>query len=117
MRKSRHGGLLTVSAVLLAMVMFFVAASQVKEHLSAAGEPSQFRKVIIDPGHGGMDGGAIGTGGVIEKDINLAISLKLRSLLEIQGYEVLMTRDTDVSIYDGWHQGHRQAKKSDMYNR
>ena len=117
MRKSRHGGLLTVSAVLLAVVMFFVAASQVKEHLSAAGEPSQFRKVIIDPGHGGMDGGAIGTGGVIEKDINLAISLKLRSLLEIQGYEVLMTRDTDVSIYDDGIKGIGKQKKSDMYNR
>ena len=52
MRKSRHGGLLTVSAVLLAVVMFFVAASQVKEHLSAAGEPSQFQKIIIDPASG-----------------------------------------------------------------
>ena len=87
MRKSRHGGLLTVSAVLLAVVMFFVAASQVKEHLSAAGEPSQFRKIIIDPGHGGMDGGAIGTGGVIEKDINLAISLKPVSYTHLDVYK------------------------------
>lgn len=117
MRKSRYGGLLAVSAVLLAVVMFFAAASRVKEHLSAGGEISPFTKIIIDPGHGGMDGGAIGSGGVIEKDINLSIALKLRTLLEMQGYEVIMTRDSDVSIYDQGVEGIGKQKKSDMRNR
>ncbi|MEG2597162.1 MAG: N-acetylmuramoyl-L-alanine amidase, partial [Oscillospiraceae bacterium] len=78
-RSHEYRGLLAVSAVLLAIVAFFAAASQVKEHFATSATPSIFTKIILDPGHGGMDGGAIGSGGIVEKDINLAISLKLRT--------------------------------------
>jgi N-acetylmuramoyl-L-alanine amidase len=55
--------------------------------------------ILIDPGHGGMDGGAISISGTLEKDINLMISLKLRNKLLAEGYEVLMTREEDKGLY------------------
>ena len=55
--------------------------------------------ILIDPGHGGIDGGAQSKSGTIEKDINLQISLKLRDNLEEKGYKVYMTRDEDEGLY------------------
>ena len=55
--------------------------------------------ILIDPGHGGIDGGAKSKAGTIDKDINLQISLKLRDNLEEKGYKVYMTRDEDEGLY------------------
>lgn len=52
-------------------------------------------KIVIDPGHGGSDPGAIGPTGKREKDANLAISLKLGEILKENGIEVVYTRDSD----------------------
>ena len=52
-------------------------------------------KICIDPGHGGKDPGAT-NGSVYEKNINLAVALKLKKLLIERGLEVLLTRETDV---------------------
>lgn len=54
--------------------------------------------VVIDAGHGGTDPGAIGIGGLREKDVILPISQKVAQILEQQGIQVRMTRDTDVFI-------------------
>lgn len=52
--------------------------------------------IVIDPGHGGVDGGAKGTSGAIEKDVTLAFARELRDLLAATGkYQVSMTRDAD----------------------
>lgn len=75
------------------------------------------RTVIIDPGHGGPDGGAVGVGGNVEKEINLAISLKLRSFFEAGGYRVIMTREDDRSIYDPGSDTLREKKSTDIHNR
>jgi N-acetylmuramoyl-L-alanine amidase len=53
------------------------------------------RRVIIDPGHGGHDTGAIGKNGTREKDVTLAISQKLAAQLRERGLEVILTRDDD----------------------
>ena len=55
------------------------------------------RLILIDPGHGGKDGGAVGNN-LKEKDVNLDISLKLRDLLEAQGAVVVMTRSDDIKV-------------------
>jgi N-acetylmuramoyl-L-alanine amidase len=56
-------------------------------------------RVVIDPGHGGKDTGTVGRGGLKEKDLVLAVSLKLRDLLEQRlGVEVVLTRDDDRFI-------------------
>lgn len=57
------------------------------------------KRIIIDPGHGGKDPGAVGRDGAMEKDINLRMSLDLAELLRNQyGYEVLLTRMDDTFI-------------------
>ncbi|MEK7801809.1 MAG: N-acetylmuramoyl-L-alanine amidase [Pseudomonadota bacterium] len=54
--------------------------------------------IIIDPGHGGQDPGALGANGMFEKTIVLAVGLELKKQLEASGYRVKMTRDRDVFI-------------------
>lgn len=60
----------------------------------------QGRVVIIDAGHGGEDGGAIGVTGLVEKDLNLDLAKRLCALLEADGVRVIMTRTEDVLLYD-----------------
>lgn len=61
--------------------------------------PENAPTVVLDAGHGGEDGGAQGNG-VIEKDINLDITLKIASLLRERGVNVVLTRDSDILLYD-----------------
>lgn len=56
------------------------------------------RIVLIDPGHGGIDGGAKSKNGTVEKDINLSMSIKLKKILESKGYVVHMTREDDKEL-------------------
>ncbi|MDQ6437253.1 N-acetylmuramoyl-L-alanine amidase [Mesorhizobium sp. LHD-90] len=58
--------------------------------------PAEMFTIVIDPGHGGIDGGARGVGGTVEKDITLAFALELRNKLQAEGrYNVELTRSTD----------------------
>lgn len=54
--------------------------------------------VIIDAGHGGVDGGAVSESGVVEKDVNLKIAKNLESYLSISGIKCIMTRTEDVEL-------------------
>ncbi|WP_299044671.1 N-acetylmuramoyl-L-alanine amidase [uncultured Thermosynechococcus sp.] len=54
--------------------------------------------VVIDPGHGGSDPGAIGIGGIREKDIVLDVGLQVAQFLQQQGVQVIMTRTTDIDL-------------------
>jgi N-acetylmuramoyl-L-alanine amidase CwlD len=56
--------------------------------------------IAIDPGHGGIDGGAVSKDGIIEKNINLAIALVLRDYLQQVGAYVVMTREIDDDLAD-----------------
>lgn len=56
------------------------------------------RVVVVDPGHGGIDPGAVGPAGTREKDITLAISLRLKQLLDQAGAVVVMTRESDTDL-------------------
>jgi N-acetylmuramoyl-L-alanine amidase len=60
--------------------------------------PTNPRLIVIDPGHGGSDRGTI-HGGVAEADLTLDMAKRLRDLLVARGWEVKMTRDTDVDVY------------------
>lgn len=68
--------------------------------------------VIIDAGHGGEDGGAIGTNGVCEKDLNLSVALELEQMLSSAGIRTRLTRDTDTLLYDraSDYHGHKKAQ-------
>lgn len=70
--------------------------------------------VVIDSGHGGIDPGKVSASGVYEKDINLAIALKLQKLLEKQKCQVIMTRTADQGLYE---ESASNKKMSDMKKR
>ena len=72
--------------------------------------------ILIDPGHGGFDGGAVAPDGTQEKDINLSISLGLRDMLTILGYDVRMTRQEDTALNQGGS-SIREKKVEDMKKR
>jgi N-acetylmuramoyl-L-alanine amidase len=60
--------------------------------------PLSVRKVVLDPGHGGEQHGAVSDSGVSEKDITLDLAFRLRRLLEEAAFEVVMTRETDETL-------------------
>ncbi len=73
--------------------------------------------VIIDPGHGGEDGGTVSESGIVEKDINLAVSVCTRQLFEFFGFDTLMTRESDELIYSDNCTNIKEKKVSDIHNR
>ena len=73
--------------------------------------------IVIDPGHGGEDGGATSNRGDLEKDINLAIAQKLQAMLEVSGFSVVMTRESDCSIGNQELATVRERKSSDLHRR
>ena len=75
-------------------------------------KPSQNFCVVLDAGHGGIDGGSQGkTTGVYERDINLAISKKIESFLKTMDIDVVQTRTTEEGLYGVFASG---FKKRDM---
>lgn len=72
--------------------------------------------IVIDAGHGGIDGGAVGKNGTIESQVNLEIALRVRKLLEQDGAIVLLTRDEDVGLYSE-NGTIRNKKNEDLRNR
>lgn len=101
---------------LLAVTLgFFVNKTETQVKASARYYNS-LPKVIIDPGHGGFDGGAVAFDGTNEKDINLKIAKKLETVLRFYGFSTVMTRTSDMAINDSGEKI-RSQKKSDMYNR
>lgn len=74
--------------------------------------------VVLDPGHGGIDGGAEGEDGTSEKDINLNIALDLKERLTEEGIRVVMTRNNDEGLYyDDGKTSTRSLKTGDMHER
>lgn len=100
-----------------ALLAIFIAVMQVGLVSSTSVTPKAGPCLLIDPGHGGEDGGAVAADGTQEKNINLSIALPLRDMLKIMGYEVRMTRSEDISIHDPDCQTVREKKVGDLKNR
>lgn len=105
-----------IAGIILLSCLAFAAYGKINDTLNSS-QKSKDYSIIIDAGHGGEDGGAVGVDEICEKDINLTIALKLQSLFETAGYEVIMTREEDKAIYDEGSETLRSKKKSDLHNR
>lgn len=110
-----------IPAVLLLLGCFTVIAATADYTQlavpTASSSVGERRTIVLDAGHGGMDSGAVGIHGELEKNINLAIVRDLRDMLTLSGFDVVLTRDADVSIHDDGVTGVRNQKVSDMENR
>ena len=73
--------------------------------------------LIIDPGHGGFDPGAVASDGTTESKINLAVGLQMEEMARLLGVETDMTRREDVSTESDANAAVRQRKNSDLKNR
>lgn len=89
--------LLIALAVSVAVFVIFTALSAADKSTDAvSAEPMP--TIVIDAGHGGRDGGAVGNDGTLEKELNLQIATVLAELLRVSGYNVVMTRTEDVML-------------------
>lgn len=86
-------------ALLICFVFLAIAGSNTVTTM-IENAPIENRKcIIIDAGHGGVDGGATSCTGVLESNINLTIALQLNDLFHLLGYRTYMIRTTDISVY------------------
>lgn len=105
--------LVAVAVGLCILVTFIVCCSALMAE-PATGGGSDAMTVVIDAGHGGIDGGVVGSSGVKESDLNLEISKRLRRCFEDAGFRVVMTRQTGGGLYGVATNG---FKKRDMQKR
>lgn len=104
-----------VMAVCLLFSMYYLAmtaAQYVSTWRKVSGEAPPI--VVIDAGHGGDDPGKVGINGALEKEINLSIAALVKSFLESQDVEVVMTRDSDGGLY---REDSSNKKMEDLKNR
>ncbi len=90
------------ATAILALLIVLAAAAFIGRPRIAAAEPafssSHGRTIVIDAGHGGFDGGAVGVSGALEANINLEVARLLRTRLLESGARVLMTRETEDAL-------------------
>ena len=109
-------GALFLATVLLLSSLLGAAENAFLNALAADADMTEVPVIILDAGHGGEDGGATGTNGVLEKDLNLSLTRSLAALLRLCGYTVVETRTEDKLLYtEGTQKGHK--KQSDLENR
>ena len=109
-------------AILVIFVIFFAIVSiavTVRNEIvkTSATPPLSGRKIVIDAGHGGLDGGAVSKSGITEKEINLKIAFYLKNYLEKNGAKVIMTRSSDKSLHTDDKDSVKNKKRSDLLAR
>lgn len=85
--------------VLSGLIIIGALGNRIVTTMSESLRNDRRHTVIIDPGHGGVDGGATSCSGVLESKINLDIALRLNDLMNLLGLKTIMIRDTDRSVY------------------
>lgn len=109
----------TVCFYMLVVSMFLfgtLLGNQAVETVSEMMPVERLHRIVIDAGHGGEDGGAVSCTGKSESGYNLQIALRLNDLLRLLGYDTVMIRSTDTSVYTSG-QTISQKKVSDLKQR
>lgn len=105
-------GVASLAAAFL-IIAFFVFGSAGDSPVSKLDN----KKIVIDAGHGGIDGGSVSDSGIFEKDLNLKIAKKLKAVFEENGYMVAMTREEDNWLSEKTSGSVRSQKNSDLKKR
>lgn len=109
--------LVIAGAAAIALAVAVSAAGKGLFVRPASMNASELPTIIVDAGHGGIDGGAVGADGTIEKGINLSIAKHLEQTLRALGFEVVMTRTDDTLIGNNNAKTVREQKSSDIKRR
>ena len=110
--------LITIPVVICALILYSTCRFTSERSASAdINTAEMLPTIIIDAGHGGFDGGTSSADGIIEKDINLNISLYLCEYLNFFGFNTVLTRDKDESLESDGLNTIREKKTSDIHNR
>ena len=115
-RWMKHNWKKLAAAVLLVLIAVCSRYGSLRSQPVLAADQTPCR-IVIDPGHGGEDGGATGVAGTRESDLNLAVSLRLQALLRLFGHEPVMVRTTDTAVYSAGAGTISENKVSDIHNR
>lgn len=109
-----------ITAILLALAVAFITAvglcvRALQAPQAVFSQAEMKMRVVVDAGHGGIDGGVTGkTTGIKESDLNLSLAMELKWALEDMGFEVVLTRKTEAGLYGTTAKG---FKKRDMLKR
>ena len=107
-----------LAMAVLMLVCFYIlsweAAETAGRLIDVSGNIKADQVILVDAGHGGVDSGMVGIGGLKEKGINLDIAMKLKTILEKKGLAVVMTREEDKGLYEN---GTKNMKAQDLQNR
>lgn len=116
-RKKQWGSTILFYAIVVSMFLFgALLGNQAVETVAEMIPMERLHRIVIDAGHGGEDGGAISCTGKSESGYNLQIALRLNDLLQLLGYDTVMIRTTDTSVYTSG-QTISQKKVSDLKQR
>ncbi len=113
----KQGRILGIVMTCLLVLSILIVVKESAEYVSVLkenGTKETRHTIVIDPGHGGNDPGKVAINSALEKDVNLAIALKLKKYLEQEDMEVVMTRQEDKGLYE---ETDSNKKVHDMKNR
>lgn len=110
------GAILTVLVVMLVSITFEKIVEKRNSETVSASANEKNVVVVIDPGHGGEDCGAVAPDGALEKDLNLEIANLVRALCILNGTEVRMTRTEDTLLYDYYDDLEDYTGKKKVYD-
>ena len=107
-------GATAIVSLCLALALSFYAIRNATRQIAADEQVPVVPVVLLDAGHGGEDGGAVGLDGLVEKDLNLEVTLQLNTFLRAMGYETILTRTEDCDLHDPDADSCQQRKVSDI---
>ncbi|MGI2710008.1 MULTISPECIES: N-acetylmuramoyl-L-alanine amidase CwlD [Bacillus cereus group] len=108
-----------ISLVLAAIILFFLIKQelQITKSWRAWNLPLSGKVIVLDAGHGGPDGGAVGGKDIVEKNITLEITKMLQDYLQEQGALVILTREGDYDLADKDTKSYSRRKAEDLKKR
>jgi N-acetylmuramoyl-L-alanine amidase len=115
--KKKYLSIVFLVLIYVASIVSSEESIKVMKNIFQSGDLKEQREqlvVVIDPGHGGRDPGKVGVNDSLEKDINLSIAFKLKTLLELNDIKVVMTREEDMGLYSDTD---RNKKNADLNKR
>lgn len=117
MSKKKKQAFWFLGLLLLIFLLQYPTKQAINSSNSTWSMPLNGKVIVIDPGHGGPDGGAVGSDGTVEKDIALSVAKIVQSYLMQHGAIVHLTREEDVDLAAEGTSGLANRKSEDIRNR